>query len=271
MTRAWVWEEQSNWEKALADLNDAIAKSDGNKTKAHVLSYRGDVYLRKHEMEKAFADFEESLKLNPLDSGTFILRAGAHLTSGKPDKAVTDYSTALWLDPDNATILVQRADAFRRNKELRAAKADLEKAIKAEPSNIYAWTALGNLHATGKEFKKAIDDYTEALRLDAQSAEGHNDLAWLLATCPDDKIRDGKSALEHATKADDLSEHKQASIIDTLAAAHAELGDFDKAVEVQRKAIELAGSDEKQRKELANHLELFQQRKPVRDDGNSDS
>ena len=88
-------------------------------------------------------------------------------------------------------------------------------------------------------------------------------MAWELATCPHAKLRDGNCAIESATKACELTGWKNAYPIDTLAAAHAEAGDFDAAVRSQNRAIELM-TDEKKKDGLRKCLELYQQKKPYR-------
>ena len=71
------------------------------------------------------------------------------------------------------------------------------------------------------------------------SPRGYNAAAWLYATCPKEDIRNGGKALELALKGCDLSEWRDGGVVDTLAAAEAEAGDFDEAVKYERQAIDL--------------------------------
>jgi tetratricopeptide (TPR) repeat protein len=113
------------------------------------------------------------------------------------------------------------------------------------------------------EFQKAREDFEEALKIDEKDSLSYNNLAWIWATCPDAKFRDGKKAVEYATKACELTQYKAFGVIDTLAAAYAEDGKFDEAVKWQKKAVELAPENEK--KKLRERLELFEAKKPYRE------
>ena len=86
--------------------------------------------------------------------------------------------------------------------------------------------------------------------------------ARLLAACPDEQIRDGADAVKAATTACELTDWKNPLFLSTLAAAHAEAGEFDQAVEWQQKAIELSAGTAEQ--ELRERLELFRQEQPYR-------
>jgi Flp pilus assembly protein TadD len=150
---------------------------------------------------------------------------------GKPDNAIKDYTEAIRLDPKDANAYNNRG---------------------------IVWTSKG-------EFGNAIKDYTEAIRLDPQYASAHNGLAWLLATCPNEKYRNGKQAVADATKACEFTHWKNSSFCDTLAVAYAELGDFAAAVKWQTKAIELVASDPASVQEYRDRLELYRQHKPFRE------
>lgn len=87
-----------------------------------------------------------------------------------------------------------------------------------------------------------------------------------VATCANDGIRDGKKAVELATKAYDLSESKDADYLQTLAAAHAENGNFKEAVKRQQEAIALGIEDSDAMKRARNRLKLYQDNKPYREE-----
>jgi tetratricopeptide (TPR) repeat protein len=118
------------------------------------------------------------------------------------------------------------------------------------------------LQAQGK-YGQALADYQAAIRIDAQHALAHNSLAWLLATCPEAKICDGRRAVEMAKRAHELADGKRVDFLDTLAAAHAAAGEFDQARAWQDKAVELA--PESKKAAYVVRLKLYESRQPFRD------
>jgi tetratricopeptide (TPR) repeat protein len=78
-------------------------------------------------------------------------------------------------------------------------------------------------------------------------------------------VRDGKKALELAKKACELSQWNNAECLETLAAAHAELGNFKEAVKCQKQAIELGFDDEDRLKKARQQLKLYEDSKPCRE------
>ncbi len=121
-------------------------------------------------------------------------------------------------------------------------------------------------HVDEGEYDEAIADFQEAIRLEPNEPEAYNSLAWLLATCAEDRVRDGKKAVELATKACELSDWEDADTVSTLAAAEAECGHFKEAVKWQQKALELGFDDEEDAKAAEEQLKLYRAGKPYREE-----
>jgi serine/threonine protein kinase len=137
-------------------------------------------------------------------------------------------------------------------------------AVATRPRNTAAWTHLGFALRDMGNADGAVAAFQEAVRLDPKLPHALNGLAWLLAVGPDG-LRDGKRAVELATRACERTAWKNGRVIDTLAAAYAEVGDFDKAVEYQKKALPLPELGTEVGPEARRRLELYSQKKPYRD------
>jgi hypothetical protein len=98
-----------------------------------------------------------------------------------------------------------------------------------------------------------------------------NESAWLLATCPDEKVRSAQLAFTRASAACELTRWRDPACLDTLAAACAEQGNFEKAVEWATKAIDLKPQDEPFRRDVQRRLDLYRAGMPYRDKPASDS
>ena len=105
-----------------------------------------------------------------------------------------------------------------------------------------------------------------AIRIIPSRGIAYEDLAWFLATCPQEGFRNGAEAVSAATKACELSHSKRSGCYDTLAVAYAEAGDSDQAVKYEEQALNDSSLAPKEREEREKRLALFQQRKPFRDE-----
>ena len=119
---------------------------------------------------------------------------------------------------------------------------------------------------TDTHYRQSMVDYQEATKLDPTNAFLLNNFAWLLATAPDEKARDGKKAVQVALKACELTKYQNAAYVDTLAAAYAEIGDFENAVKWETKyltSLSLAPADAT---DGQTRLALYQAKKPYHAD-----
>ena len=180
------------------------------------------------------------------------------------DAAITAFTEALRLDPKNIDAYYKRGMAYEVKGVYDNAITDFTEAIRLNPSFSLVYSERGNAFDGKGEHDKAIADYTEAIRLDPKDAVSQNGLAWLRATCSEERFRDGQRAIDHATKACELTKWKYWGCVGTLAAAYAEAGKFDKAVDFQQKAVEMATKD-KEKDEMRERLNLYRDRKPYRD------
>ena len=112
---------------------------------------------------------------------------------------------------------------------------------------------------------KAISDFEAAIRFEPTGADNYNALAWLWATCSDGKLRNAKKAIDYARKACELTAWKSGAILDTLAAAYAESGQFDEAVNWEKKALAMPDLANQVGDSARARLKLYQQRKPYRE------
>lgn len=136
---------------------------------------------------------------------------------------------------------------------------DDESAVWVADNFMAAHAQRGLAHAQGGRYADAVRELKEALRLKGDWAEAAQQLAWILATCPDDTIRNGTDALKFARVAQRNSKTSTPLLLDVVAASLAEAGEFEEAVNTAWKAMELykqAGS-EKQAEEVSKRMEMY--------------
>ncbi|MBX3413327.1 MAG: tetratricopeptide repeat protein [Pirellulales bacterium] len=282
------------FDEALAELDRALELAPDDPS-AHLL--RARVRLAKAKPEEAVEDIDQVFTTRPATADALLLRALAYQQLGKIERALTDIDEALGMQPEFVPALRIRAVLLASNGQVDDALADLEKVRAQQPEDIETLLQLGALYRQKKDASKAIELYDEALKYEPESwfvlhsrgdaylsiskqAEAladydaavklHqespnllNNLAWLLATSPDDKLRDGKRAIELATKAGELTDFKEAYILSTIAASYAEAGDMEKALEWSTKAVDLSPAELKEN--IKQELASYQQGKPWRE------
>ena len=200
----------------------------------------GNVLLRQKKYPAAEAQFREELKRHP-ENATAHVTLGLALSGQQRDvEAGREYQAALQLEPADAAIRnLLLANAQRQSMELALSQWTRQLATNATPELplqiAQAESALG-------QYPAAIAHYQLALSRQPEAPDVMNNLAWLLATCPDAKVRDGRRAVALAGRACTLTQFKTTRFMGTLAAAQAEAGRFDDAIATAQKACDLAAA-----------------------------
>jgi tetratricopeptide (TPR) repeat protein len=258
--RATVQCELGELDKAIEDCAKAISLEPKN---AEYFNNRGFMWSEKRDFDKAIDDFNRAIAIDRNHAAAYDNRGLAWGAKGASDKALEDHDMAVLLDPDNSHFYNNRGNAKIAKGDYVGALTDFNTAIRFDPQEAVAYNNRGNVHYFREEYEPALADFTEAIRLDPTDPVAFNSRAVLRATCPVEKYRDGKKAIEDATKACDLTGYDDAETLDTLAAAYAEAGEFSKAIEWQKKALEMT-SDDDDKADLQSRLDLYQDGKPYR-------
>lgn len=251
---------QKHFDEAITDFTETI-RIDPSLFMAYY--GRGNSYLGKGDLDRAMADFSEAIRLKPDAALGYFFRAGVFKRKADFDRAITDYIESIRLGPNIGATYGARGEVYLNKGDLDRALTDFNEAIRLDPNLAEAYSLRGYANGEKGNYDKAIADYTKAIRLNPNDADSWNNLAWLYATCPEGKFRDGPKAVEHAKKACALTKWKDASFFGAFAAACAEAGDFDEAVKWETKYLE-SKPPKKDADEASQMLGLFKLGKAYR-------
>ncbi len=244
---------------ALEDFKASVAYDPGRWKSLH---NRGVSQALHGHLKEAILDFDEVLKLKPDYANAWFNRGEIRLQVGAFEKAIEDYTKSLELNPNDPGALQGRAQAHAKLGQHMRALADLNAVLTTKPDHAPALTDRGEVHAALGQWRQAADDFRAAAKADAKLGRAYRGLAWLLATCPDDRHRSPEAALVTAEKAMEF-DGEDHQTLDTLAAAYANAQRFDEARSTLEKAIELAPAYDAEA--MKERLQLYSSQNPFRD------
>ena len=248
------------WDKAIADFDTVILREPESTL---ALSERGVSYSMKGETERGLRDLDDAIRLKPNDANIYILKADMLRLAKRWDGALEAATIAIQLDPRLIRASYIRGLAYIGKKEYENAIREFTEADRLDPSHVQNIHGRAQAFRAKGDYKSALADLREITERFPRSAYAHNALAWFLATCPDAAYRNGSEAVVSAQSACELVQWKNSAYLDTLAAAYAEVGNFDRAVKCMIQAIEIE-PDAERRKKIEEHLALFQRKEAYR-------
>ncbi|MBN1588100.1 MAG: tetratricopeptide repeat protein, partial [Pirellulales bacterium] len=247
-------------EAAIVHLQRSVELDPKN---AEVHSNLGVGFAGRGEIDAAIGEFRRALELNPDYSaasrnlGTLLLRRG------EPDAAIDCLRRALKHQPNDAELHNDLGAALAARGQIDEAVFHFRQALAIRPEYAQAAKNLARYSARTKRVPATLAELRAALGERPDDAALLNNLAWILATSSDGSQRNGPEAIRWARRAVTLTGGKEPVILDTLAAAYAEAGQFAEATETAREAAELATSQDKSAlaKSLQARMWLYQQEK----------
>jgi tetratricopeptide (TPR) repeat protein len=227
-----------------------------------VAAYLGDMWLRRNQFDRASDAFSDLIRVRPKDARGYAGRGMVREALGDLDRALDDYSTAIRCQPDGVGYAL-RAQVRQRQGQFDEALADLAEHLRLHPDDVMAYLSRSVLYKQRGALSEALQDLNTAHRAAPDNPMVCNNLAWMLATCTDDRLRDGGRAFALARQACQATEWKNPFCLDTLAAACAETGVYEEAVRWQTQSLDLCNLEEKPVRRV--RLQRYQARQPYRE------
>jgi protein O-mannosyl-transferase len=204
----------------------------------------GIALVQNNKLAEAASHYQEALRLSPNYTEAHGNFGNLLVAENKLQEAAAQYLFVLRLNPKDFLAYQKLGDVLGRQGKFHEAEAEFCKAMQLDPSsaNIRCDLAM-SLQKQGKT-DEALHWYEESLRLRPNQPDVLNHIAWIRATHPDAKFREGAEAVTLAQRCVALSQD-EADYLETLAAAYAEAGRFQEAVATQQQVIAKALLTEK--------------------------
>ena len=214
--------------------------------------------------EQALKHAREAVRLRPQYAEAHQNLAMALMDRKQFVPAVKHFRTAVELNPSSDNSRLNLGIAFALNGQLEDAVSQLKQATQLNPENAQAHFRLGSVLASQGKFELALKQYDRTIDLKPNWVPVIRSTAWILATHPDAQQRDPERALMLAEQAASLSDHKNSIVLDTLAAAYAATGQFERAVLSAKNAIHIDSTRPASliTKQMRRRLKLYERKQP---------
>ncbi|MEK6643494.1 MAG: tetratricopeptide repeat protein, partial [Planctomycetota bacterium] len=244
-----------NWRLIDPSSHTAMARSN-----------MGSAFLLAGKTHEAIGEFEEAVRIDPKLSTTYANLANAYWRDGRLPDSIASLRRALELRPGDVDLGLDLGNALAEQGDFAEAEPLLRAAMAIAHRRPEVYSSLGVLLVKQKQWTEAIEVMRNGATVAPEQVSILANLAWNLATCPVDGLRDGAVAVQLAEMCCKRTAFRDARAFDVLAAAYAEAGRFEEAVVAQQRAMQIAAKQPgtKGAEEFEGRLKLYQGRKAYR-------
>jgi len=230
---------QGDYEIAIRDFRKAL---EWNPKNVEALVGMGASLRQMGEKDEAKAFFLRAIEVAPTSAPAHEGLGNLLAQQGRFQEAADCLREALRLDPALAPAHFRLGVVLLDLNRLEEAKRHLAEAVRLEPTVAQTFYALGAVLSREGKPSEAAAQFRRALRLDSNLVLALADLASILATSSDPSLRNGKEAVELATRASDLTHRQDPGIQLVLSEAYAEAGRLGDAVFVAERVMQTASA-----------------------------
>jgi tetratricopeptide (TPR) repeat protein len=192
--------------------------------------------------EEALEQLDDALRRDPANVAAAAEKASVLSALGRHDEAIELLARVVATDPRLSSLERRLADLLAAQGRYSVAQAHYQAVVANQPGDVDTRLRLATASTLAGRYEAAIETLEAGLEVGARRPEIVHALATLLATCPDDRLRDGARSLALAREA--LADQATVERAETVALALAQVGDFEQAVEWQSRILAQLGEQE---------------------------
>jgi protein O-mannosyl-transferase len=270
---ACAWKQTTYWRNSETLWTHTLAVTTDNDV---ALTNLGTSLMDRGQLDDAFSYFQRALAVRSRSEHSHYNLSLALIhdsvgnvlaRKGRLDEAIGHFQQAIEFRPDYPDAHYNLGTLLFQMHDLDGAIAEWRTTLLLHPNDPGTNANLGNALVQKGLLREAATHYEVALQSEPDSPVALNNLAWVLSAGPDDLLRNGARAVELARNLNRVSKQNNPFFIRTLAAAYAEAGQFDSAVETAQGASELANAQGQHdlAVQIQDETNLYRQHLPLRD------
>jgi lipopolysaccharide biosynthesis regulator YciM len=176
------------------------------------------------------------------------------------------FRESIALNPQKSEANINLATALFETGQVNEAIAYMKKAQRMDPDFENISLMLGTIYMRSGQTKNAITEYENGLLKNPEDIHLAIQLAWILATSSKKSLRDGDQAIRLAKNICEKTNYLVPEMLDVLASAYAETGQFDQAFETAQRAYQLANLNSRKNlmEQIQSRIDLYRSKQPYR-------